>query len=238
MLTLSKNLICEISSFLSLKELCILSSTCSILHKLSESDHLWHSSSDKGSGPTKKRLFTQRGRITHHIFNHLHQLFILSGHSHSINSIKVQNQKVLTASDDCTTRLYHTKKLHGKVLITHLSKATSSEFWENGIVSVSADRSLKVWQKEKDVKSVSAHKSGINQLRKINDTHVATGSYDGSIKIWDLNSCKVRTSNQDFDRDISLLETFEDLYVFASSNDNGICMRSLNKPQMVRKFEM
>ena len=39
-----------------------------------------------------------------------------------------------------------------------------------------------------------------------------TGSYDGAVKIWDLQRFKNLVVNHDFDRDINLLETSQNYY--------------------------
>jgi hypothetical protein len=105
MQSLSKNILCEIFSFLSLKELCIISSTCSFLSKVSESDILWSQSTDSGSGATKKRIFCMRGLRTMRIFSNVYQIYQLSGHKASIRSIKTSQNKILTASEDGSVRL-------------------------------------------------------------------------------------------------------------------------------------
>ena len=100
MINISKNVLFEILSFLTPKEICIFSRTCKAFARASESDLLWQSSQDQGTGAQRKRKFTSRGKITHRIFSKVKQISILSGHSRSINAVSVQEKRILTCSEE------------------------------------------------------------------------------------------------------------------------------------------
>ena len=238
MLSLSNNILCEIFRYLSFKELCVLSSVCKPLTKVCESNLLWQNSADPGSGIAKKHIFCLRGRITQNIFKKLRQVNILSGHSRTINNILIKGNKILTSSDDETVRLWNTKKLRGAKIIQHNDKVVSAAFWENGVVSVSADRTLKIWQKDREPKSEYAHRAGITQLKIIDGVKVMTGSYDGAVKIWDLQRFKNLVVNHDFDRDINLLETSQNYYCYTSMQNSEIYLRNFDRPDSLQKYEL
>lgn len=108
-------------------------------------------------------------------------------------------------------------------------------------MSISADRTLKVWRKEKKVVSINAHKSGITKLRLMDNNIAATGGYDGAVKLWNLDDDNAKApvlSTQDFGADISLLETFGNFYASSSSGDNAICFRDAQRPDKPTRFEM
>ena len=237
---LSKNIICEIFSFLTLKEICVVSGTCTHFYKASQADFLWTQTSDEGSGSARKRIFCLRGLRTSRVFSNLYQVYMLSGHSRTINTVKVSENKVLTASEDNSVRLFNIKKSRGKVIINHSNSVTSALFCGKGVISASADRTLKLWKKNKDVASVTAHKSGITKLRLINPALAISGGYDGTTKLWDLNNDRILPvlSNQDFGGDISVLETCGNFYAACSSNDNSICIRDLENPSTPLQIEM
>ena len=237
---LSKNVICEIFSFLSLNELCVVSATCTFFHKASQSDFLWTQTCDEGSGAARKRIFCLRGLRTSRVFSNLYQVYMLSGHSRTINSVKVSDSKVLTSSEDNSVRLFDIKKSRGKLIINHSNSVTTALFCGKGVLSASADRTLKLWKKNKDVVSVTAHKSGITKLRLINPGLAISGGYDGTTKLWDLKNNRILPvlTNQDFSADISVLETWENYYASCSSNDNSIYVRDLENPTIPLQFEM
>lgn len=236
--SLSTNILCEIFKYLTFKELCILSSTCKKLEKVCEADMLWVDSPDQFSGSERKRIFSTRMRITHNIFQKVKQIYILSGHSRSIKTIQVKGDKVLTSSEDGTVRLWKTRKNKGFVVVSHNNFAISAKFWDQGVVSVSADRTLKVWKKDKSVKSEFAHRAAITALKKVNENVFVTGSYDGCVKIWDLRNLNNLVSSKDFDGDINLVETYQNLYASSSSNSDYIALRDLNAPNRLQKFQM
>jgi WD40 repeat protein len=173
------------------------------------------------------------------IFSNVYQIYQLSGHKASIRSIKTSQNKILTASEDGSVRLFNTRKSRGKVIVEHLNSVTSALFWERGVVSASADRMLKVWQKDKEVVSVSAHKSGITKLRLLNETTAVTGGYDGAVKLWSLLDPKPSPllSFQDFTGDISVLEVSDNYISCASSNDDFIILHDLQSPSSQRTID-
>ena len=144
MINCSRNVLCEILSFLTFKEICVVSSTCKYLNNICESDNLWQSSNDIGSGSQRKSTFCRRYITTNNIFKKVSQVNVLKGHVRTINSVSVKGNKILSCSEDHTVRLWNTKKLKGNKIIDHIDNAIAAEFWDKGVVSVSADRTLRV----------------------------------------------------------------------------------------------
>jgi WD40 repeat protein len=237
MISLSKNILCEIFSYLKPTEICTVSRTCKRLNELCESDILWQASVDPGSGSQRKSIFCHRGRVTYNIFNKLKQTCILSGHVSTIKTIFIKRNKVLTCSDDESVRLWDIKKLRGNKIIQHTGSVACAQFWDKGIVSVSSDRTMKIYQKGKEIKSEYAHRSGINHLKEINGTKFITGGHDGAVKIWDLNEGKALITHQDFDRDISRVEVAQNYYCYTASLHNQIYLRNLDRPDILQEFE-
>ena len=65
-----------------------------------------------------------------------------------------------------------------------------------------------------------------------------TGSYDGAVKIWDLQRFKNLVVNHDFDRDINLLETSQNYYCYTSMQNSEIYLRNFDRPDSLQKYEL
>jgi len=105
---------------------------------------------------------------------------------------------------------------------------------------VSADRCLKIWRKDKNDVSITAHKAGITRLRLMENNIAVTGGYDGCVKLWNLNGENKNpiVASQDFAGDISVLECFGNFYASCSGGDNAICLRDVERPTNPTRFEM
>lgn len=236
---LSRNVLCEIFAFLTPTDIIIISSTCKHLQKAAESDIVWVNSPDLGNGFQRKAIFARRGRITRNIFTKVKQVLQLSGHSRTINCVRVEQNEILTCSDDNSVRLWNTENSRANKIIEHTDRVIKTGFWDEGVVSVGADRTLRVWKREdQKVKVEYAHAAGITQMKKVDGGKILTGGYDGVVKLWDLSRVKALATYQDFDRDISILDTCQQYFCYASSLNTGICLRNFERPDVLQKIEL
>ena len=55
-------------------------------------------------------------------------------------------------------------------------------------VSGSDDKSIKLWKDNINIKTLQGHNNSIRGLCQINENFFASGSFDFSIKIWEINT--------------------------------------------------
>ena len=53
--------------------------------------------------------------------------------------------------------------------------------------NIPKDMNFKIWENNKCIKNFYGHKHSIRTLCKISEEEFASGSFDGTIKIWDIN---------------------------------------------------
>jgi len=122
----------------------------------------------------------------------------LQAHASPILDIRVDEQKLITASKDCSIRVWSLPSsdenatlgpdvslLH--TLDGHAAAVNAIQFRENALVSASGDCTLRVW----DLKSAQTVRTCRGHVRGLASLHFApplmvTGSNDKTIRVWDM----------------------------------------------------
>ncbi|KAL4455294.1 hypothetical protein ABPG74_012446 [Tetrahymena malaccensis] len=104
----------------------------------------------------------------------------------------IDNDKIASASDDCTIKLW--EKIEGKLLTTltgHQRPVTSLTYHFTGriLASGSTDRTVKIWRPVPTwqcVHTFKGHNDIIRSLTFLNERTLYSGSLDSTVKVWDL----------------------------------------------------
>lgn len=121
------------------------------------------------------------------------QLYALSGHSSTVNSVCFRNQSTLiSGSKDHTIRIWDTDSRQcPSVLEGHTGTVYFLLLHNNLLVSGSADRTAKIWDVStyQCLHTLGDHSSYVSIAAFNNDhTLLATGSGGGMIKIWKVDT--------------------------------------------------
>ena len=79
------------------------------------------------------------------------------------------------------------------------------------------------------IQTFTAHNDKIVSLIELSSGNIATGSYDNTIKIWDIANQKLLTSIQELGHVLCLLE-FEPNLLLSGTDDNSIQIWNINNP--------
>jgi WD40 repeat protein/uncharacterized protein YjbI with pentapeptide repeats len=140
---------------------------------------------------TKNRNFFAEGQSTD--TNQIEGPYVLSGHTHNINSCtwSRNSDHILSASDDCTVKLWDSNTGHCiKTFPGHSDSVTSCTWSPDGnqILSASDDRFLKTWDAKTGqcTRTLSGHSGGITSCDWSPDgSQILSASYDMTLKLWD-----------------------------------------------------
>mmetsp|Transcript_17513 Transcript_17513/g.28348 ORF Transcript_17513/g.28348 Transcript_17513/m.28348 type:complete len:751 (+) Transcript_17513:140-2392(+) len=123
----------------------------------------------------------------------------LRGHKDAIRSLKQCGRFLASASADRTIRLWRCTGPHiGKsagTLIGHsgvvetLVTIPREDSEQPYLASASRDRSIRIWdtQTQSCVKNLVGHRNWVKSLHLMPDGKLASGSADGTVKVWDLS---------------------------------------------------
>ena len=94
-------------------------------------------------------------------------------------------------------------------------------------MSGSDDKTIKLWKNNINIETLEGHTNSIRTICKINEKYFASGSFDCTIKIWEINSWKCVQTLYGHESNIICLITLNkhssNNYIIAScSNDKTI----------------
>ncbi|TID31021.1 hypothetical protein CANINC_000382 [Pichia inconspicua] len=138
--------------------------------------------------------------------------YCLIGHEANICSLDVNGKFILSASWDCTARVWN--KDTGEVV--YILKGHENSVWSakfiNGskdeILTCGADRTVRKWKGSKQVKCIIAHDDVVRDLIVLPNGDFITCSNDTSIKVWDgvtFETKAILVGHQNFIYSLSLL---------------------------------
>jgi WD40 repeat protein len=154
-----------------------------------------------------KTLYIMKGRATIFLitlflsihfaaFTQAIRIGIPSGHTDFLRCavFSPDGKYILTASDDCTAKIWDVtsgKLLHN--LTGHSSKITSAQYSPDGkkIVTASEDNTARVWDAStgKLLFVLKGHSGRVNSASfNPNNTTIVTASLDGTLKLWNSNT--------------------------------------------------
>jgi WD40 repeat protein len=223
----------EVMAYLSSAEICLVGCCNKKLHRLSGHEVLWRRVKEPGTALEKKRIFGQRKRIMKNIATSSYQTYILEGHTDSVLHMDLKDNKLLTSSRDTTVRLWDLQRMSSKSYSGHTNWVTKAYHIPGGFVSVSADRSVIVWEDEsKHV--MRGHAGGVSQLKLMSDSIAVTGSHDRTVRLWNL---RTRTNVNVFTEhtaDISLLDADDRFIVSGANGESQVLLRDAEAGTVLR----
>lgn len=136
--------------------------------------------------------------------------FCLIGHTSNICSLDTLHNLIISGSWDSTAKVWD--KNTGEILYDlkgHEHSVWSAKFLDsNTFITCSADRTIKKWVKNKQVKSFIAHDDVVRDIIVLPNGDFASCSNDLTIKIWDSETFQnkaILTGHQSFIYSLSLL---------------------------------
>jgi WD40 repeat protein len=121
-------------------------------------------------------------------FVNFKEILVFKGHTRAVESIDLKESCLYSGSSDCTIKIWD--KDTGSCLKSIKAHETSIYHVlvdETGIYSASADKEVKRW--DEDSVQVYKHLDFVNCVLVINN-YLLSGSRDGLITLWDINSSK------------------------------------------------
>lgn len=120
--------------------------------------------------------------------------FILDGHENNVCSLDVSSKDLTIVSGSwdntgivwkCWEKFAHLKGHSGPVWAVCIFHSSDGE---EIVVSGSADKTIKLWQKGECLRTIQAHDDCVRGISKIDETRFASCSYDSTLKIWNVHS--------------------------------------------------
>ena len=124
----------------------------------------------------------------------------LKGHIDSILSlIKLNDGRLCSGFSDGTINIWDWKKKSIQVELKDPQNGWIKCLYQlkNGLLLTGSD-DIKVWKNETCIKTITEHNKCVRAFCQIDDFHFASGSFDHTIKIWDLrdfNNCQTITGH-------------------------------------------
>lgn len=114
-------------------------------------------------------------------------------HSHSVTAVAIQNEQVVTGSEDGAIQIWQDGKLV-KTLTGHNAAIEDLTITaDHKIISASEDKTLKIWQEGKLIKTLTGHTEGVRAVAITPDHNIVSGSRDKTVKIWDNTGMLIST---------------------------------------------
>jgi len=163
----------------------------------------------------------------------------LTGHSHFVQDVVISSdaQFALSGSWDNTLRLWEINKgITTKRFVGHSKEVLSVAFSADNrqIVSASRDKSIKLWNTLGECKYTLGERSGENAHNdwvscvrfspNTSNPLIVSAGWDGLIKVWNLNNCKLKTNLIGHSGKINTATVSPDGSLCASGGKDGIAM--------------
>jgi len=160
----------------------------------------------------------------------------LKGHSHFVQDVVISSdgQFALSGSWDHTLRLWEINRgITTRRFVGHSKDVLSVAFSADNrqIVSGSRDRSIKLWNTLGECKYTidgeNAHTEWVSCVRFSPNTQtplIVSAGWDGLIKVWNLNNCKLRTNLIGHTGYINTVTVSPDGSLCASGGKDGVAM--------------
>ena len=88
-------------------------------------------------------------------------------------------------------------------------------------------------------KTLDNHSNSVNTLIKLNESTIASGSDDKSIKVWDLKSgTLIKTLLGHDDRVISVSISHDSKFIVSGSSDKTVKVWDLEYPSIIKPLEV
>jgi WD40 repeat protein len=172
----------------------------------------------KTKGPLD--LYKHLTNVQHNMKAGKYRLQTLEGHLGWVNSTLVDGDKLISASSDCTIKIWDLSS--GKVLQTlegHQGWVNSILVFGGKLISASDDRTIKIWDLSsgKVLQTLDDHRDMVTSILVDRDKLISA-SGDRTIKIWDLSSGKVLQTLEGHQRSVTSILVDRDKLISASSD--------------------
>ena len=229
----------EVASYLNLREICQLGAACKRMKEISENLNLWASFLPGVPLEDKKTVFVRRIKVRQNVERRVAIPCMLQGHTDMILSIDVQGDNVLSTSRDNTVKKWNVATKKGVSYSGHADWVVSAKFYDGGVISASADRSVRLWKDSgEEVKLAKGHSAGVTCLKLVSPTRAVTGSYDCSVKLWDMNAERVRATFTDHASAVNCMDVFENWLAYGASLDGKVVVRDMEVGAVVHTLQL
>ena len=193
---MSFNIHSYIFSFLEPRELYLVGQTCKILRQNSELDHVWKSGQG-ATGKQKKQYWLTGCAVDRNVKKGKFCSYLLTGHKENITQLDIDGDKILSSSKDGNIIEWDLENNRSKVYKGHSNWVVAAYYTDYGILSASSDKTLRLWKSPTESKIYRGHTKAIVNLVMLGETTAVTGSYDESVRLWDIRRRKPVTTFDD-----------------------------------------
>ncbi|KAK5578457.1 hypothetical protein RB653_008128 [Dictyostelium firmibasis] len=119
---------------------------------------------------------------------------VFKGHQSTIWALKSDGKRLYSGSNDHTIRIWDLQRKRLKHTIHDTTKIFSIAIANEKLIFSSSDNNIKCWNRKSNSSTklehtLKGHIGGVNKIQ-IKDSILYSGSSDGSVIIWDLNTLK------------------------------------------------
>jgi len=165
---------------------------------------------------------------------------VLSGHLSEVNCVRVDQDKIISSSDDATIIIWNRTEDYakiGKVLKGHSRGVEYIDYCGTKLFSGSGDATLRQWDMEKEISIRSyIHHTSIVRCVKYVDSVLFSASSDKTVKIWDERSGQVQHTLSGHQSEVFSLQILGNSLV-SSSFDHTVKLWDLRKLSCVTSLE-